>query len=548
MKIKIAVLILLSVFFMLALSGALRTSGTVDEIAHHIPVGYVLLTKWDFKMDASQPPLPRYIVAAPIKLFMKINMPDDKLQWRRADRSSFGRDFFYKYNTDPKKILFLGRMPVIVISVLCGLLLFVWTASLYGNRDALLSLFLYCLSPVVIAHSGLATTDMIATFFIFLAAYVFWLFLSDMSIKKTIFAGIFLGLAQLSKYSAILLYPIFLLLLFFELPLAAKGKKGAILAKFMAIIFISAIVTWGGYGFNFQPILKDTASVGEKIGIAHNIILKFMPHFSDFKGIDKFLLQTPVPLGTHILGIMGVFRHSYEGHAAYFMGNWSGGGNKLYFLAAFLIKNPLPMLILFAAGLFIIFKKGVSRPERLILFIAGIIFTVSLFGKLQIGIRHLLPLYPFCLMIAGRSAVLLEKKYFAPVIAALMIWQVAATFAAWPNYIGYFNESIGGSGSGYKYLRDSNLDWGQDLPALSDYMKKNNISEIALDYFGQADPRSYGISYSEFQPNDFDVPADKIYAISAQYLESVKWAKDHRPGAIAGNSIFIYDLRKKDIK
>ena len=547
MKTKITVLILLSVFFALTLSSALRTSGTVDEIAHHIPVGYVLLTKWDFKMGTDSPPLARYIIALPLKLFMKITIPADKDQWRRADRSSFGRDFFYKYNTEPKKMLFFGRIPVIVIAVLCGLLLFIWAASLYGNSAGLLSLFLYCFSPVVIAHSGLATADAITAFFIFLAAYAFWLFLSDMTIKKMIFAGILLGLAQLCKYNAILLYPVFLLLLLFELPLVSKWEKGVIAAKFMAIIAISAIVIWCGYGFDIQPIFKDTAHVEEKIRIAHNIILKFAPHFSDFKGIDKFLSQSPVPLGTYILGIMGVFRHSYEGHAAYFMGNWFAGGNKLYFLTAFLIKNPLPMLIMFLTGIFITCKNGVSRAERIFLLIIGVFFIVSSFGRLQIGIRHLLPLYPFCFMITGRSAALLKKRYLDVVFVVLMVWQVAATFVVWPNYIGYFNELVGGPGFGYKYLRDSNLDWGQDLPALSSYMKKNDIKEITLDYFGQADPSSYGISYSEFQPNDFERPGDKLYAISVQYLESVKWTKGYKPNTIAGSSIFIYDLRKRTL-
>jgi len=130
MKIKIFVILLLLVFSALVLSAALRTSGTCDEIAHHIPVGYVLLTKWDFKMDTSQPPLARYIIAVPLKLFMHINMPEDKNKWRIEDRSIFGRDFFYKYNTDSKKILFLCRIPVMIIGALCGLLLFVWVASL----------------------------------------------------------------------------------------------------------------------------------------------------------------------------------------------------------------------------------------------------------------------------------------------------------------------------------------------------------------------------------------------------------------------------------
>lgn len=548
MKIKIAIVILLSIFFILVLLSALRTSGTCDEIAHHIPVGYVLLTKWDFKMDPSQPPLSRYLVAAPLKLFMNINIPDNKNEWRRPERASFGRDFFYKYNTNSQKMILLARIPVMIIGVLCGLLLFWWTSSLYGNKHGFLSLSLFCFSPVIIANAGLATTDIIATFFIFLSAYTFWLFLSDMTIRKMISAGVFLGLAQLSKYNAFLLYPIFLLLLLLELPLKPGGEKVAIMAKFLMIIIISAVVTWGGYGFNTQPILKDAANIEEKTAVVHNIILKFIPHFGGFKEIDRFLLETPVPLGAHVLGIMGVLRHSYEGHASYFMGRWFGGGNKLYFLTAFLIKNPIPMLILLAAGFFMMLKKGLGRAERMICVMAAVFFIVPSFGKLQVGIRHLLPLYPFCFMIAGRSAGLLEKRTFSFVVVILVLWQTFSTLAACPNYIGYFNEAVGGSANGYRYLRDSNLDWGQDLPALSDYMVKNGIDDIVLDYFGQADPAEYGIKYRKFQVGELETPANMIYAISVQNLEDARWTKDHKPTAIAGSSIFIYDLTGEDGK
>ena len=543
MKIRIYALILLSIFFILTLSTALRTSGTCDEIAHHIPVGYVLLTKWDLKMDTSQPPLSRYIIALPLKLFMHINIPEDKNEWRRPDRASFGRDFFYKYNTDPKKIIFLCRIPVMIIGIMCGLLLFMWTSSLYGKKAGLLALFLYCFSPTVLAHASLATTDIIATFFIFLSVYSFWLFLSNRSLKNVFFAGLCLGLAQLSKYNAVLLYPIFLLLVSLEFPAMRRSKMFSLFMKFIVIVFVSLIVTWAGYGFDFQPILKDAMRVEEKIGIAHKVV----PSFAG-KGLEYALLHMPTPLGTHILGVLGVLRHNYEGHGSFFLGKRSAGGNILYFPVAFLIKNPIPMLILLITGFFIMVKKRIGRAERVILISVALYFAVSSLGKLQIGIRHILPLYPLCFMIAGRSEELLNRKYWNPVIISLIVWNVFSTLYIMPNYIGYFNETIGGSRNGYKYLRESNLDWGQDLPSLSKYMNENNISEIVLECFGESDPATYGIRFRRFSPDELISPKNNVYAVSAQYLEHVKWTKDREPTAIAGSSIFIYDLTKRNSK
>lgn len=486
-------------------------------------------------MDTSQPPLARYIIALPLKIFMRINMPQDKSAWRSPDRATFSRDFFYKYNEDPKKIIFLCRIPVMIIGALCGLLLFVWMASLYGARAGLISLFLYCFSPNILAHAGLATTDMISVFFIFLSVYSFWLFLNEPSAKKTFFAALCLGLAQLSKYNAILLYPVFLLLFVFELPKIDVPKMINISAKFGIMIFLSLVVIWAGYGFDFKPILKDAMRVEEKIDMAQ----KMAPFLSREK-LEHALLSVPIPLGSHLLGIMGVLRHGHEGHRAFFLGKWSNGGDIFYFLTAFLIKNPVPMLLLLIMGLFVFVKKGIGRAERVILVTIALYFITSSFGKLQLGIRHILPLFPFCFMIAGRCAELFKKRYLSAIIIALIAWHTCLTIFAWPDYMGYFNEFIGGPKNGYKYLRDSNIDWGQNLPALAEYMNKNGVGEITLAYFGEANPSAYGIKYRNFSPDELTKPGNRTYAVSVQYLESVKWTKDRKPNAIAGSSIFIY--------
>jgi hypothetical protein len=147
-------------------------------------------------------------------------------------------------------------------------------------------------------------------------------------------------------------------------------------------------------------------------------------------------------------------------------------------------------------------------------------------------------------MFSSRIIPFTNKVWHRLAAGMLVIWLIVINLSAWPHYLSYFNEIVGGSDKGWKYLRDSNIDWGQDLPALANYLREHKIDKIVLEYSGQADPLEYHISYSAFQPDDYKRPGNKFYVVSVQYLENVKWAKNYEPTATAGRSIFIYDLRK----
>lgn len=145
---------------------------------------------------------------------------------------------------------------------------------------------------------------------------------------------------------------------------------------------------------------------------------------------------------------------------------------------------------------------------------------------------------------AGKSAGLIKYKFFKIFLPVMLIWLVASNLWIWPDYLSYFNEFIGGPKNGYKYLRDSNIDWGQDLPALAKYMRDNNIDSIKLHYFGVADPASYGIKYTKLNQYDYKLPKDDIYAISAHLVDDVDWTQYYKPVSRMGYSIFLYDFRK----
>ncbi|MBD3379123.1 MAG: phospholipid carrier-dependent glycosyltransferase [Candidatus Omnitrophica bacterium] len=553
MKDKFLVLLFLSVFAGLCLSSMAVKSPTTDEIGHHIPCGYIFLDKGDIKMGLDTPPLPRYIAALPLKLFMDIKVPDDPAVWRTRDRTEFSRALFYEYGKDPDRMIFLARVPFVLTGVFLGLLVFRWTSSLYGRKAALAALFMYSLSPNMIAHSRLATSDIFAAFTVFLSAFSFWRFLrdDDGGVWKTVFAGVCLGLAQLSKYTALLLYPAFVLSALFLSP-GGKSRPGKSLAvRVTAVFLISAAVIWAGYGFSADPVLEDALRVPEKLSMVRDVTGKVFAEKGEeaFRLAEKALTGMPCPLGEHILGVLGVIKHNREGHRVYFWGEWAGKGNPLYFLGAFAVKTPLPIILLLILGVVITIIRKARREDLYVMFVPSFFFAAASFAKLQLGLRYILMVYPFVFMLAGAGfrRLTANKRSGRFVALALLAWLAFGTLSVWPDYLAYFNEAAGGPEEGWKYLRDSNIDWGQDLPALADYLEKRHIDgEIGLLYFGVADPGHYGIRH--YEPSDAEKasPGNKVYAVSVNYLESVEWTENTRPDVSIGHSINVYDLREKN--
>jgi hypothetical protein len=544
MKQTFLVILLLIIFAVSAISGMLQKSGTCDEIAHHIPAGYSYYKKWDFRLNPSNPPLSRYIMALPL-LFLDLKAPFDDKTWQEADSPAFGKKFFFEYNrAKARTIIFLSRLSMVVMGILTGILVYFISAQFYGKGAGIFALFLYCFSPEILAHSSLATTDITFTFFTLFALYGFWRFVKFSNTPRLIISAITLGLAQLSKYTAVMLYPIYLLLIAIEFVIKRKIEL-KLLNKAMLIFLLSIIVIWAGYGFRMKPFLAETTRQEEKISFVQNAGSKFLPFWNEklSEKTEYLLRNTSFPLSTYITGLFGVMKHSEEGHRTFFMGKWSDSGTPLYYLVAFLIKTPIPIIIFLIIALITLLRKGLRKDELYLIIPALVIFITASMSKLQLGIRYILPVYPLLFIFCSRIIAFVNRSWQRIGLGVLAAWLVFANILIWPDYLSYFNEIIGGPDYGWKYLRDSNIDWGQDLPALAKYMKKNNIGEVVLEYFGQDNPAVYGINFRKFDKDEFIRPRDSVYALSATYLEHALWLKNQKPNAKVGKSIFIYDLR-----
>jgi hypothetical protein len=275
-------------------------------------------------------------------------------------------------------------------------------------------------------------------------------------------------------------------------------------------------------------------------------------------------------LNPYFRGVTHQLIHAEGGHPAFLLGMYSSTGWWYYYLVAFLIKTPLPLLILLVLS-FIFYWRGTSHKaadQAFILMPVIAYFLFFTFNLQCIGLRYILPVYPFLFMQAGTVSGIFNhvrgKVWKGIVVIILCCWYLKSSLGVYPHYLAYFNESVGGPDKGYRYLVDSNLDWGQDLKGLGKYLQEKGIDRIHLSYFGTADPAYYGIKYdwmpSYYLPEDyqdrntrlrsFSIPSSGMVAISATNLQNVyfsdkhfyDWLKKHEPIYKIGYSIFIYDL------
>jgi len=263
-------------------------------------------------------------------------------------------------------------------------------------------------------------------------------------------------------------------------------------------------------------------------------------------------------------GLRYVRAHQAIGHAAFFLGEYSWKGWWSYFLVAFLIKTPVGSLFLVLASL-VCYRAGKPLGRREVVFLVlpvALLFTVATMGRINIGLRHVLPVYPLLFVVASRLAtVRFRQPRVMPFILAIALTATAiSSLRVAPHQLAYFNEIVGGPAEGYRYLSDSNIDWGQDLEGLKAYMDREGVPILYLSYSGTAPPAAYGIRY-QYAPAwglssqfPFELVPEgltrEVIAISVFNLQGVAfgdrdrygWLQRKAPVAKIGFSIYVYDL------
>lgn len=540
----ITVVILLSILAFQCVFSMMRKSPVCDEVSHHIATGYSFLKTRDFRLNSTSPPLTEELAALPL-LFINPHLPLEDDSWKDIDRVGFGYKFLYVYNENAERIVFLSRLPMVVLSLCCGFLVFVFAKELYGRRAAISALFLYAFSPTIIAYSRLDTPDIGAAFFMLLAIYRFYKYIRKPNLKNVLLSGMTLGLAQACKLSALLLIPVFFIIVLWK---SLSAKKARYLLRFIPIILLTALVIFGAYFGEVKPFLENDIDVEEKITYIEKAADRLFPGNAEIreKAVD-FALSVPIPFSTYLMNILAEANMVFvKDYGVYLFGRRSASGWWYYYPAVFFLKTPIPLIImLFLALLLPLGIRASDRWAGRILFLFFLGFALAcLLTKLQLSVRYILPLYPLFFVYASKLAKC-RKRIILLIVSALSLWYLAESVSIYPDYLSYFNQLAGGPDKGWRYLRDANIDYGQDLPLLAGYMDSNGINEIILLYSGTAEPGYYNIEYKDIREAEKVNPRKKVYAISVNCIDSVKWAGDRHPEAKAGKSIFIYDLRQK---
>jgi hypothetical protein len=540
-------------------------SATFDEGAH-LPAGYTHLTLGDHRLNPEQPPLVKLLAALPL-LAVHPAMKLDDSAWALGRQWEFGQRFLYRWN-DADRLLFLGRLPVVALASCLVAAVYFESRRRFGPIPAAAALFLAALSPDVLAHGALVTTDLGFALFFFLAVLAFARLLERATMLRFVAAGLATGAAFATKFSAPILALVLLVLglvaAFDGRPmelsragrttlLAAPGQRLRHVALLLLTVSgLTLASIWASYGFRYALSPDPEVRSAQRAPLEHPA--------SGWPG-EAILVAARAHLvpEDYARGLLFVMTHS-EARPTFLLGRLSDHGFPLYFPITFLLKTPVPLLLLTVLAL--ARTRRLAWRDACFLWVPVIVYlALTATRGLQIGHRHLLPIYPFLFVASGEAAgrlVAWRRPIGLALAATLGAWYAAGTLRTHPHHLAYFNEIAGGPANGWRLLVDSNLDWGQDLKRLAAWMRDNRVERVKLSYFGSALPAYYGID-SETLPGytaphaarvTREVRPGDVVAISATNLQGVYLEPEDRalmarfrergPIGRAGYSIFVY--------
>ncbi len=544
------------------------SSPTFDE-PYHITRAYIFLRTGDQALLArgGHPHLGNMLSVTPLLLLEDLRLPPHEPGWPQVrtfkDLFAVADTFFWRLGNDVDQVMIWSRFSGLLLAAFLGLAIFLWAKQLYGTPAGLLSLLFFTFDPNIVAHSGLVTTDLGGTLFIFLALYSLWRFCQRPSWSRLVATGVVLGMAQASKFSALFLIPTFVVLLAAAVTgpegpkLAAltpgramggtQGRRLIVLAGVCIVMFlVGGLVVWATYGFDVRYLVPPKAT--------HPVLDRYIPaNIPQLKAwVYAIAEHLPVPAPSYWGDLAWLVRYARAGHASFLAGLRGVEGWWYYFPIAFAIKTPIPTLLaLGIAAVFSLRNRGHWRRDASLWLPMWMFAVVSISSSIDIGYRNLLPILPLAFVLVGQLATVLCSKRSRVIGVLLGIWLIAGTLRIAPHYLAYFNEAVGGPANGYRYLVDSNLDWGQDLKNLKRYADARGIDQVHLSYFGTCDPAYYGLNALPMPtapPAEGSEPA--YYAISATNLQSVygsskgdaHWLSRYTAVDTVGYSILIYRL------
>ena len=555
-----AILLLVALAFELLLS-IRRETQTWDE-ACHIFAGYNYWTSGNFGDNPEHPPLVKLLATLPL-LGMHLSVPPHPGVFSKEEDFLTATQFVYR--NDAETILFRTRAAAALLTILLGFLVFAVSREMFGDIAALVALTLFVFEPNILAHGAFVTTDIGMSCFLLATVYAFYRYVQKPSIKKLALVGIAAGLALAAKHSAILVFPILALLVASELIVRRKddaerraAKAARLLVAFVVIGVMAVAILWTFYDFHFQP--RPGVNAHAQVIQRANELKSHVQSGMIRTASQLHLLPQAYLDGLADVGITAEFSHTYLLGTVYPHGRW------FYFPVAFSIKTTLGLLILLALTVsFVTLRPFENWRELLFLIIpAAFYFLIAMGSGMNIGVRHILPVYPFAIILAGWTASQLVQRHrlWTYVVALLLLWNAVSSLRVFPVYLSYANELWGGPSQTYRYLSDSNVDWGQQLKATRKYLDSRSVKDCWFAYFADVvvEPTYYGVPCKPLttiasvwlQPV-IDVPPsiDGPVLISAGVLSGYEFGPGPlnpydqflhiKPTAVIENGVFVFD-------
>ncbi len=546
---------LLTLFMWMSLSASREKSPTFDEIAH-ITKGYVIHQTGDFRLSLDASILPQYWAALPLRVeSLRLPPPQDP-SWIRNDVIDVGRQFFFTLGNDVNKIVFRARTMMVLVAAALGFAIYLWSKCLFGITGGLISLSLYAFCPSFLAHGSLVTTDVPLALLMLISLTLLWHFLNNVHWRSCLAVSLAVALLLITKLSGLLILPMAILLFVLRCSLGPKiGIPWRVSASQTigwagGTVILVVFFLWAFHGFKYSANPSDhhdpIAGPGQgwaSIHAAPGIKTGIFSFAQNHKLLPEQFLYGVAFMGQDI-----------KIRRAFLNGGYSVTGWWYFFPYCFIIKTPLPVLLLLLLALGAVldrlgspgsdggskFDTGVLKQvyTSAPLWAFSLMYGASLItSSVNIGHRHLLPIYPPLFILAGSLSYWIQtrRRWMAPVVLLLIGFHIVDSVRIRPHYLAFFNQIVGGPREGYRYLVDSSLDWGQDLPGLKRWLHRNVPQThppvtVFLSYFGTSSPSHYGID-AESLPGSPDIDhlnvrrvaalRGGIYCISATMLQSV---------------------------
>jgi len=482
-----------------------QLSITSDEI-DHLHAAYRYLQCNDFGWNPEHPPLVKIVAALPLMAMAvrdpiphACGLPDSK-----ADDFIVGHAFFA---ANSESVLDAARFAVSLFAVL--LLVTVWFCArrMFGLPVATVCGVLVAFDPNFLAHGALVTTDVAASLGVLLVVFAVYCYVGEPDLTRLLGLGLATGFALCLKHSMILLAVILPALLIGDALLFGGSERRRMLLRrakaLLAVAAIAYVVLWACYGFRYAARPGGAAIWSPpRLSLAHGkVATQVIPDLERWHILPQ----------AYLVGLQDVLVESELGRSSFLLGKVYRNGIWFYFPVAAAIKFTLPVLLLIVVSVCSWRFWRSKLHELLFLLLPVALFLgFSMSSKLSIGIRHLLPILALLIIfaVAGSWNLVSTRRWAILAVAALLAFQIATSLHAYPNYLSYSNELWGGPGETYRYLANSDVDWGQAQKMARDYIRKTHPANCFF-------LRTYNNKNS-----DYDIPCGGISEIQWDPLET----------------------------